>query len=407
MSLTRFLRTLLLCALGGFVTATHGAQSPSPVGLDPAKLKEIPARMQKFVEEGAISGAVTLVARRDSIAALDAVGLADLGAKTPMRTDTLFWIASMTKPITAAAVLMLQDESKLSVDDPVEKHLPEFKGQWLVQERSAQGMTLVKPPRVITLRDLLTHTSGIGDVPAPRGTTTLAELVMACAREPLQFEAGSRWSYSNAGINTLGRIVEVVSGMKYEDFLRTRFFEPLGMKETTFWPTKAQARRVAKSYQPSKSGQGLEETEIFMVKGALPDRTRTPFPSGGLFSTAGDIGRFYQMMLNGGAWRGRRLLSHAAVDELTRTQTGDLQTGFTNGMSYGLGFAVVKEPKGVTGMLSAGTFGHGGAYGTQSWADPQRDLILVLMIQRAKLPNADASDIRRVFQEIAAGRAGE
>ena len=397
-----FFRIIPALALAGF-TAANGAQAVPKTGLDAENLRQIPARMRQFVKEGTISGAVTLIARRDGIAALAAVGLADLEAKTPMRADTLFWIASMTKPVTAAAVLMLQDEWKLSVDDPVEKHLPEFKGQWLVQERSAAGMTLVKPPRAVTLRDLLTHTSGLGDVPAPRGTATLAELVMAYAREPLQFEPGSRWSYSNAGLNTLGRIVEIVSGQKYEDFLRTRFFEPLGMKETTFWPTKAQAKRVAKSYQPAKSGQGLEETEIFMVKGGLTDRTRTPFPSGGLFSTAGDLARFYQMMLNGGTWRGRRLLSHAAVEELTRTQTGDLPTGFTPGMSYGLGFAVVKEPKGVTGMLSAGTFGHGGAYGTQSWADPARDLIVVLMIQRAKLPNADASDMRRVFQELAAG----
>ncbi len=363
--------------------------------------------MRQFVEEGTISGAVTLVARRDGVAALDAVGLADLEAKSPMRADTLFWIASMTKPITAATVLMLQDEGKLSVDDPVEKHLPEFKGQWLAHERSAAGMTLVRPARAITLRDLLTHTSGIGDVPSPRANTSLAELAMGYAREPLQFEPGSRWSYSNAGINTLGRIVEVVSGVKFEDFLRTRFFEPLGMKATTFWPTKEQAKRVAKSYQPAKSGPGLEPAEIFIVKGGLSDRTRTPFPSGGLFSTAEDIGRFYRMMLSGGTWRGRRLLSHAAVEELTRTQTGDLPTGFTKGMSYGLGFAVVKEPEGVTAMLSAGAFGHGGAYGTQSWADPRRDLILVLMIQRAKLPNADASDVRKVFQEVAAAAVRE
>lgn len=397
-------KIVLVLALAGFVAPPQAVVAAE---LDKAKLKEIPTRMRQFVEEGTISGAVTLVARRDGVAALDAVGLADIRNGTPMRADSLFWIASMTKPITAAAVLMLQDEGKLSVDDPVEKHLPEFKGQWLVQERSAAGLTLTRPARAITLRDLLTHTSGIGDVPSPRPHATLAELVMGCAREPLQFEPGSRWSYSNPGINTLGRVVEIVSGMKFEEFLQARFFAPLGMKETTFWPTKAQAKRVAKSYQPAKSGQGLEEAEIFMVKGGLTDPRRTPYPSGGLFSTAEDIGRFYQMMLNGGTWRGRRLLSHAAVEELTRTQTGDLQTGFTNGMSYGLGFAVVKEPKGVTGMLSAGTFGHGGAYGTQSWADPRRDLIVVLMIQRAKLPNADASDLRRVFQEIAAGAVRE
>src|SRR6185369_16487794 len=162
-----------------------------------------------------------------------------------------------------------------------------------------------------------------------------------------------------------------------------------------------QIKRIAKSYQPAKDGRGLEEIEISFIKGNLSDRKRTPFPAGGLFSTARDIARFYQMMLNGGKYDGKWLLSNHAVEAMTRTQTGEIKTGFTEGMSYGFGFAVVKEPAGVTGMLSPGTFGHGGAYGTQSWADPKRDLILILMIQRAKLPNADASEVRRAFQEAA------
>ena len=278
-----------------------------------------------------------------------------------MRTDSVFWIASMTKPITAVAVLRLQDEGKLSVEDPVEKYLPEFKGQWLVSEKSKDRQVLVLAPRPITLRDLLTHTAGLGDVPSPRPHATLAELVMAYAREPLQFPPGSKWSYSNPGINTLGRIVEVVSGQGYADFLQRRIFTPLGMKDTTFWPTPAQQKRLAKSYQPKAEARGLEETSIFFIKGDLGDRHRTPFPAGGLFSTAQDIGRFYQMMLNGGEWRGQRLLSREAVTQMTRTQTGDIKTGFTDGMSYGFGFAVVKQPQGVTGMLSPGAFGHGGA----------------------------------------------
>ena len=359
--------------------------------------------MQKFVDDGTVSGAVTLVGRQGQIASLEAVGFADLKTKAPMRTDSLFWIASMTKPMTAVAVLMLQDEGKLSVDDPVEKHLPEFKDEWLVQTRTGTNLSLVKSPRPITLRDLLTHTSGLADVPVPRPNSTLAELVMAYSQQPLKFPPGSKWEYCNSGINTLGRVVEVVSGRRFEDFLQERLFKPLGMKETTFWPTPAQAKRLAKSYEPAKSGGGLEETVIYFIKAGLSDRTRTPYPSGGLFSTAEDVARFYQMMLAGGEWRGKCLLSREAVSQLTRTQTGDLVTGFTNGMSFGLGFAVVKKPMEVTEMLSAGTFGHGGAYGTQSWADPKKDLIVVLMIQRAKLPNGDASNIRRALQETAVG----
>lgn len=395
-STLRFGFVLLFAALFG---APRAFSAPS-AGLDPAKLKQIPARMQKFVDDSTVSGAVTLVARHGQVASLEAVGYADLATQAPMRTDNLFWIASMTKPMTAVAVLMMQDEGKLSVDDPVENHLPEFKGQWLVQERGSNTMTLTKPARPITVRDLLTHTSGLGDVPLPRMHSTLAELAMAYSQQPLKFPPGSKWEYCNSGINTLGRIVEVASGQPFGEFLQKRLFNPLGMKETTFWPTPAQARRLAKPYQP-KPGGGLELTDIWFIKGGISDRARPPFPSGGLFSTASDVARFYQMMLAGGEWQGKRLLSREAVSQLTRTQTSDIKTGFTDGMSWGLGFAVVKEPKGVTEMLSAGTFGHGGAYGTQSWADPKKGLIVVLMIQRAKIGNADASEVRRALQEAA------
>jgi CubicO group peptidase (beta-lactamase class C family) len=252
----------------------------------------------------------------------------------------------------------------------------------------------------MTVRDLLTHTSGIGDMAPPRFDASLAELVTGYAREPLQFAPGLRWSYSNPGINTLGRIVEVAGGKPFATFLETRLLAPLGMTETTFWPTPAQAKRLASSYKQGANG-ALEEVAIYFVNGGLSDRRRTPFPAGGLFSTARDMGRFYTMMLQQGVTRRGRLLSQSAVRQLTTTQTGDIQTGFVDGMSWGFGFQVVKEPRGVTAMLSPGTFGHGGAYATQSWADPVRGLSMVLMIQRAGLPNGDASEMRRAFQEAA------
>ena len=394
--------TCRLLSLAGLIAWAAWAAQPVPTesGLDARKLKEISGQMQRFVEDGTIAGAVTLVARHDRIASLEAVGQADLATGQRMRPDHLFWIASMTKPFTATAVLMLQDEGKLSVEDPVEKHLPEFKNPWLTESRSGDTVTVRRAPRPITLRDLLTHTSGLADVAAPRSDSSLAELVMAYAQQPLQFPPGSKWQYSNAGINTLGRIVEVVSGQPYAVFLEQRIFRPLGLKDTTFWPSRKQLKRVAKSYQP-RNGGGLEEVPVYFIQGNLSDRRRTAFPAGGLFSTAPDLARFYQMVLNGGTWKSQRLVSAESVSLMTRTQTGDLKTGFTDGMSFGLGWAVVKEPTGVTGMLSPGTFGHGGAYGTQGWIDPKRDLILILMIQRAKLPNADASDVRRAFQEAA------
>jgi CubicO group peptidase (beta-lactamase class C family) len=397
-SLFRWIVLLLLCA-----EVTKADPVSSRAGFDPQKLQEIPRRMQQLADEGAISGAVTLVARHGQIVSLEAVGLADIANRRPMRPDALFWIASMTKPITATAVLMLQDEKKLSVDDPVETHLPEFKNQWMTESRSTNSLMLKPSPRPITIRDLLTHTSGLADVPAPRSDSTLAELVMAYSQKPLKFSPGSQWEYCNSGINTLGRIVEVVSGQTFAEFLEQRIFKPLGMKDTTFWPTASQTKRLAKSYAPARTGSSLEETNIWFINGNLTDRNRTAFPSGGLFSTAQDMFRFYQMVLNGGSADGKRLVSPELIKLMTRTQTGDLRTGFTEGMSFGLGWAVVKQPSGVTAMLSPGTFGHGGAYGTQGWVDPGKDLILILLIQRAKLQNADASPIRRAFQEAAVG----
>ena len=367
-------------------------------------LKRIPQRMQEFVNQQVVAGAVTLVAQGGNVLALDAVGHSDLAAKRTMRTDDLFWIASMTKPITGAAVLMLQDEGRLTVDDAVEKFLPEFKGQMMLATRSPDATVLKRPARRITLRDLLTHTAGLNqDAPETGRDLTLAERTLAYALQPLAFEPGSRWQYSNPGINTLGRIVEVVSGRSFAEFLDVRLFKPLGMKDTTFWPTESQVRRVAKSYQPGPDNQGLAEVDNFSLRGLpLTARWRTPIPAGGLYSTAADMAKFYLMMLGGGQANGRRYLSPTAHQQLTSTQTGDIKTGFTEGMSWGLGFQVVKQPQGVTAMLAPGTYGHGGAYGTQSWADPKADAVYILMIQRARLANSDGADIRKAFQETAA-----
>ena len=385
--------------LGGFLASF--VASLSAASFDEAKLAEIPKAMQRFVDDQTIAGAVTVVATSGAVVRTDAVGFASLSGRAPMKGDELFWIASMTKPMVGVSVLLLQDEGKLSIDDPVEKWLPAFRDQWMVTEQSDNRRVLGRPSRAITIRDLLTHTSGLGEIPAPKPDTTLAELAMAYAREPLQFEPGSRWAYCNSGINVLGRIVEVASGRPFATFLEARLIRPLGMNDTTFWPAARQLPRVARSYQPAEDGR-LEETGIFFIQGELSDRQRTAHPAGGLFSTGADMAKFYGMMLQGGVWNGRRLLSPEAAAMMTRTQTGEIQTGFVDGMSWGLGFQVVKEPQGVVSMLSPGSFGHGGAYGTQSWADPNTGVIYILMIQRAKLGNGDASPIREAFQKAVA-----
>jgi len=393
----KFTTAFLVIALGSPIFASSLPQNTR--GLSGEKLGEVRKRMQGFVDDKTIAGAVTLVARNGQIAALDAVGQADIANAKPMKPDTMFWIASMTKPITATAIMILRDEGKLSIDDPVEKHLPEFKAQWLVGNKSQDVLTLKRPARPVTLKDLLTHTSGVADAPSTGRDLSLGELVLLYSQQPLKSEPGSKWEYNNAGINTLGRVVEVVSGETFESFLQKRIFKPLGMKDTTFYPSGGQIKRVAKSYEPGTNG--LNETGIWFIKGPLDARTRPAFPSGGLFSTAQDMFRFYQMILNGGTWDGKRILSAGSVSTMTKTQTGDVKTGFTEGMTFGLGWAVVREPKGVTSMLSKGTYGHGGAYGTQGWVDPEKNMIFVLMIQRAKLQNADASPIRQAFQQAA------
>jgi CubicO group peptidase (beta-lactamase class C family) len=356
------------------------------VGLDPTVLARIPERMREFVEARQIAGAVTLVARRGRVVHLEAVGLADVEHKRPMTRDAIFAIASMTKPITATALMILQDEGKLSLDDPVSRHLPEFQG---VSLKSGP------PARKITIRHLITHTSGVGG--SQRTERTLRETVEMIAKQPLQFEPGSRWQYS-PGLNVCGRIIEVVSGKPYDEFLRSRIFGPLKMLDTSFDPTPGQKKRIARLYKPGADKKSMEPASHWLVEDA---GGRAPNPSGGLFSTASDMSRFYQMVLNGGELHGRRIVSKAAVEQMTRVQTGELTTGFTPGNGWGLGWCVVRRPQGVTRMLSPGTYGHGGAFGTQGWVDPKREMIFVLMIQRTGFGNSDASDVRGVLQEIA------
>ena len=362
------------------------------------------ARMQPFVDQGEISGAVTVVGRKDAIVSYEAIGLQNLETRTPMTKDTLFRIASMTKPITAIGIMILADEGKLKVEDPLEKYLPEFRGQMLVAQRSPDMITLKKPARPITLRDLLTHTSGLPSDFRPGLTDlyikrnhTLAEGVMAFSQRPLDFEPGSKWAYCNAGIDTLGRIIEVVSQQPYEDFLRTRIFQPLGMTATTFYPTDAQLERSAVTY--GKQNGKLIPTPNTII--GSPVGARYAVPAGGLYSTGADLAKLYRMMLNRGTLGSTRILSPEAVATMTKVQTGDIKCGFVDGMSFGYGWGVVREPKGVTAMLSPGSYGHGGAFGTQGWLDPTQDLFVVLLIQRTGLQNSDASPMRQALQEAA------
>ncbi len=376
------------------------------------KFAAVPERVQPFVDRGEISGAVMLVADRDHVLHLSAVGVSDVASGRKLRTDDIFWIASMSKPMTAVCIGILADQGQLSFDDPVEKYLPEFHGQWVLAEQSpvqpgspqADRRVLVKAARPITLRDLLTHTSGMGDYPVTSPHWTLAEYVKVVAREPLRFQPGSKWGYSTGGFDTLGRVVEVVSGMPFATFVQHRLLDPLGMRQTTFWPVAAEASRLAHEYRRDEEAGKLVETPIhYMYGGAVLDPARPALGGAGLFSTAEDVMRFYQMMLHGGEANGYRILQAATVAEMTRVQTGDLKA--RPGMPWGLGFCVIADPSQMeaNNHLSAGTFGHGGAFGTQSWADPKTGLVYVFMIQRDKMKmNPDNSDMRRAYQDAVA-----
>ncbi len=357
--------------------------------------------LEPFIKNREISGAVALVAKEGDILCCEALGKSDLKTGRAMKRDDLFWIASMTKPLAGVSIMMLQEEGNLQVDDLVETHLPEFKDLWLLDNETAESRLLKRPSRKITLFDLLTHTAGVPSVDEPRSHTTLGELVAQISQQPLLHEPGSRWKYSSGGINVLGRVVEVVSGQTFEDFIEERILVPLGMRDTTFFPPESKLNRVAKSYLKNDDVKELTEIQPRSINGPLWDQKRTVEPGGGLYSTAEDMRRFYQMILDGGVWKGRRLLSEESVRELTRTQTGEIITGFTEGMSWGLAFQVVKDPQGVTAMLSRGTFGHGGAHGTQSWADPVNQTIYILMIQRRGFNNGDNSPVRIAFQSAA------
>jgi CubicO group peptidase (beta-lactamase class C family) len=401
-----FTRTRLAVLCGMFAGGVFAGclLSASANADDADRFSQIRPRMQKFVDDKEIAGAVTVVGRKSGIVSHEAIGLLSLDGDKPMPKDAIFRIASMTKPVTAIGIMMLVDEGKLAVDDPVEKYLPEFKGQMLTTERTADVVTLKKSPRPITIRDLLTHTSGLqgrmpeglSDLYAKRNHT-LAEGVMAFSQRPLDFEPGSKWSYCNPGIDTLGRIIEVVSGQGYEGFLKKRVFEPLGMIDTTFYPTKEQLTRVPPTYN-------RKDGKLVAVGNPLigpPAGARYPVPAGGLYSTGSDLAKLYQTMLNGGVFGKDRILSPESVAAMTKVQTGDLKAGFTEGMGWGLGWGVVRTPTGVTEMLSPGTFGHGGAFGTQAWIDPKQDLFVILLIQRGDLPNSDASKMRQELQAAA------
>lgn len=354
---------------------------PAEVGVRADKLAEIRSRMEALVQAGRISGAVTLVARRGKTVHLEAVGMADRESGRPMRPDTLFWIASQSKSLTAAAVMLLVDEGRLALDERAARYLPELRNVKLADGTAAPG---------ITLRQLLSHTAGLAQPdrkPTDRNVT-LAKYTAELLKAPLVFPPGSAYEYG-FGLTVAGRVVEVVSGQPFDTFLEQRLCRPLGMKDTTFHPTPAQRARLAKTYRPGETPGSLEPASSPFVT-EDPTIRLAPEPSGGLFSTAADMARFYQMILNKGELDGRRLLSPGAVAEMTRPVTAGGKQ-----ITYALGWQAAPEKP---GGLSGG--GHGGAFGTGGHVDPKRELVVVLMIQRMLFDRG--GDVRDALHECVA-----
>jgi len=349
--------------------------------------------LQPFVESHTLAGAVVLVADAERVLAVEAVGSMDLAAQKPMRTDCMFWIASQSKPITGAALMILVDEGRVNVEDPVEKYLPEFRGQQLNGSADPAKPELRAPRHPILVREVLSHTSGLpfkSDIEEPTlDVKPLAERVRSYARTPLLFEPGAQSKYSNAGINTAGRIVEVVSGMPFECFLEERLFKPLGMIDTTFLPSKAQLARLAKSYKPNAAKDGLEECEINQLRYPLDAPERQPMPAGGLFSTAQDLSIFYLMLANNGVFQGTRVLSAKSVEQMTSDQSGEAKS------AYGFGI-------GTNGRIVT----HGGAYNSMSRFDREHRLITIFLGQHAGWIK-DGKSIIPAFQKAATEAFGK
>jgi len=392
--LSTCLVALSICLIGS--DSVHSQEAKGSQG--PPVIESVATAMNEFVRQSEVAGVLTMVVGRNGTQHRHSVGMSDIENKKPLAADSIFWIASMSKPITGVCVMILVDEGKLSLDEPITKYLPEMS-----QLKLADGTS-----PTITLKHLLTHTSGMAELPPASAYTSknLAEAAEKYSQVKVLFPPGSKWQYSQTSINTAARIVEVVSGMPFDQFVNERICKPLGMVDTTFYLNESQAARLAKSYKRTDDGK-LVEAPIGLFAGKKPtDRDRMPAANGGLFSTANDYVNFCLMLLNGGSYGGKRILSQKAVEVFSTPASGNVVTGFTPGNAWGIGCCIVQEPAGVTAKLSKGSFGHGGAHGTQAWIDPVKGCCYILMTQRSNFPNSDASELRRVFQEEAAKALG-
>jgi CubicO group peptidase (beta-lactamase class C family) len=374
---------------------------PESVGLSPDRLERINNAVQKDIDDKRIAGAVTLVMRHGQIAWFKAQGMQDREAGKPMKPDTIFRICSMSKPITTTAVMILYEEGHFLLDDPISKYLPEFKNPRVLVKPPNGGKTYTIPAtREITIRDLLRHTSGLTyhwdpdlgalykDASVASGLLpydgTIADSVAQLAKQPLLFNPGDRWEYS-LGVDVLGRLVEVVSGKPLDEFMRTRIFEPLGMKDTYFFVPDNKLDRLVTAYT-YYDGKGLNRfPDTPIVEGTTVYSADYPYHApkklfsggAGLNSTAADYARFCQMMLEGGKLGNTRILSRKSVELMTHDQLGKISAD----QSFGLGFGIegIKTP--LPELGSPGEYSWGGFFYTAFTIDPKEEMIVIFMGQ--------------------------
>ena len=395
----RTLWLLVALALVMPLDASTPTARPEEVGLSAERLKRVTELMQRHIDAKTFSGAVTLVARHGRVAHFEAQGVMDLESKKPMQKDSIFRIMSMTKPVVGVAVMMLVEEGRIRLTDPVGRFIPELqslKVAVLNTEGIAQPTNAIAAPlptrtvdavRPITVRDLLTHTSGlmsggasssqVSQVPIGPGES-LAVVMPRLKSVPLDFQPGTRWAYSaQYGLDVLARVVEVASGMPFDRFTKQRILDPLGMKDTFFYPATGNPR-IASLYQ-SVNGQLRAQPEGAWVNGAYFSG------GGGLFSTAEDYLQFALMLMNGGQHEGKRLLSTRTVALMASAFAPDTLPGRAAGEGWGLSVRVVNDPAARNTFLSKGSFGWSGAYNTHFFIDPEEKIVAIYMTQSAFL----------------------
>jgi CubicO group peptidase (beta-lactamase class C family) len=383
-----FVSTVLPLSALSMVCAAQAPAAGSD--MDENRLREIGPRLKELTDRQQVAGVVYLVAHHGRVVAHGAVGMANVEDGKPMQEDSIFQIMSMTKNFTGVAVMMLVEEGKIDLKSPIEYYLPEFKNI-PVEDKSLEGQTVTRAPLAKpTVWQLMDHTSGLDGDPNgeladnPRTLRApLAEAVKFYGKGPLRFEPGTRWSYSNMGIATLGRIVEVASGQDYVSFITERILKPLGMKDTFFFAPADKKNRIALVYKHVDGKMVRSGSEVLAGDPALyRTGAKYPAPEFGLYSTIGDLFRFYQMLLNYGTLDGKRYLSRQTVETMTRVFTPDVRpSGWMGGTGYGLTFEIVNQAEGTLLLHSPGTFGHGGAFGTEGWIDPKNDLIRIMLVQ--------------------------